>query len=74
MSMCESEQQSQILMDSEFHQKFQNKTSSFQVHSQQNDEPIDYEKLLEAMTQAQITHNRDRYNGQNSPFSTFDHS
>ena len=39
--------------------KFQNKTSSFQVQSQQNDEPIDYEKLLEAMPQAQITPNHD---------------
>ena len=57
--MRESDQQSQNLMDSRFHHKFQNKTSSFQVQSQQNDEPIDYEKLLEAMTQAQITHNRD---------------
>ena len=26
---------------------------------QQNDEPIDYKKLLEAMTQAQIAHNHD---------------
>ena len=57
--MRESEQQSQNLMDSRFHHKFQNKTSSFQVQSQQNDEPIEYEKLLEAMTQAQITHNHD---------------
>jgi len=30
---------------------------SFHVQSQQNDEPIDYEKLLEAMTQVQIAHN-----------------
>ena len=59
MSMRESEQQSQNLMDSRFYHKFQNNTSSFQVQSQQNDEPIDYEKLLEAMTQAQITHNHD---------------
>ena len=46
MSIRESEQQTQNLMDSWFHYKFQNKTSSFQVQSQQNDEPIDYEKLL----------------------------
>ena len=59
MSMRESVQQSQNLMDSRFYHKFQNKTSSFQVQSQQNDEPIDYEKLLEVMTQAQITHNHD---------------
>ena len=59
MSMRESEQQSQNLMDSWFHYKFQNKTSSFQVQSQQNNKPIDYEKLLEVMTQAQITHNHD---------------
>jgi len=59
MSIRESKQQSQNLMDSQFHHKFQNKTSSFQVQSQQNNEPIDYEKLLEAMTQAQITHNHD---------------
>jgi len=59
MSICESKQQSQNLIDSQFSYKFQNKTSSFQVQSQQNDEPIDYEKLLEAMTQAQITRNHD---------------
>ena len=59
MSMRESEQQSQNLMDSRFHHKFQNKTSSFQVQSQQNDEPIDYEKMLEAMTQAPIARNHD---------------
>ena len=46
-------------MDSQFHHKFQNKTSPFQVQSQQNDEPINYEKLLEAMTQAQIARNHD---------------
>ena len=57
--MRESKQQSKNLTDSQFHHKFQNKTSSFQVQSQQNDEPIDYEKLLEVMTQAQITHNHD---------------
>ena len=54
MSMRESTQQSQNLTDSQFHHKFQNKISSFQVQSQQNDEPIDYEKLVEAMTQTQI--------------------
>ena len=43
--------------NSRFHHNFQNKSSSFQAQSQQNDEPIDYEKMLEAMTQAQITHN-----------------
>ena len=59
MSMRESKQQSQNLTDSRFHYKFQNKTSSFQVQSQQNDEPIDYEKLLEVITQAQIAHNHD---------------
>ena len=55
--MCESEQQLQNLMDSRFHHKIQNKTSSFQDQSQQNDEPIDYEKLLEVMTQAHIARN-----------------
>ena len=59
--MRESKQQSQKLMDSQFHNKFQNKTSSFQVQSQQNDEPIDYERLLEAMSHAQINHNHDIY-------------
>ena len=49
--------QSQNLTDSQFHHKFQNKTSSFQVQSQQSDEPIDYAKMLEAMTQAQIARN-----------------
>ena len=47
------------LTDSQFHHKFQNNTSSFQVQSQQNDEPINYEKMLEAMTQAQIARNHD---------------
>ena len=47
------------MTDSRFHPKFQNKTSSFQVQLQQNDEPIDYEKLLKAMTRTQITHNHD---------------
>ena len=59
MSMRESKQQSPNLMDSRFHHKFQNKTPSFQVQSQSNDEPIDYEKLLEVMTQDLITHNHD---------------
>ena len=59
MMMCESKQQSQNLMDSQFHYDCHNNTSFFQVQSQQNDEPIDYEKLLEAMTQAQIIHNHD---------------
>ena len=59
MSMRESKQQSQNLMDSRFYHKFQNKTSSFQVQLQQNDEPIHYEKMFEAMTQAQIAHNHD---------------
>ena len=45
-------------MDVRFHHKFQNK-SYFQIQSQQNDEPIDFEKLLEAMTQAQIARNLD---------------
>ena len=57
--MRESKQQLQNLTDSQFHHKFQNKTSSFQNQMQQNDEPIDYEKLLAGMTQAQITHNHD---------------
>ena len=51
MIMRESKQQSQNLTDSQFHYEFHNNTSSFQVESQQNDEPIDYEKMLEAMTQ-----------------------
>ena len=51
--MCESKQQSQNLMDSQFHHEFQNNPSSFQDQLQQNDEPINYEKTLEAMTQAQ---------------------
>ena len=38
MSMHESKQKSQNLMDSQFHHQFQNNTSSFQ----QNDEPINY--------------------------------
>ena len=46
-------------MDSRFHHNFQNKSPSFQAQSQQNDEPIDYKKMLEAMTQAQIAHNHD---------------
>ena len=54
MSMHESKK-SQNLMDSQFHHKFQNNTSSFQ----QNDEPINYEKMLEVMTQAQIARNHD---------------
>ena len=53
ISMHESKQQSQNLTDSQFHHKFQNKASSFLVQSQQNDKPINYEKMLEAMTQAQ---------------------
>ena len=59
--MRESKQQSQKLMYSPFHQNFQNQPSysSFQAQSQQNDEPIDYEKLLEVMTQVQIAHNHD---------------
>ena len=56
--MRESEKQSN-LMNSRFHHNFQNKSSSFQAQSQQNDEPIDYEKMLEAMTHAQIAHNHD---------------
>ena len=59
MSLRESKQQSQNLTDSQFHHKFQSKSSSFQIQSQQNDEPIDYEKMLEAMTQAQNAHNHD---------------
>ena len=42
-------------MDSQFHHQFQNNTSSFQ----QNDEPINYEKMLQAMTQAQNARNHD---------------
>ena len=42
-------------MDSQFHHQFQNNTSSFQ----QDDEPINYEKMLEAMTQAQNARNHD---------------
>ena len=57
--MRESEQQSHNLMDSRFHHNLQNKSSSFQAQSQQNDEPINFEKLLEAKTQAQIAHNHD---------------
>ena len=52
--MRESEQQSQNLMDLRFHHNFQNKSSSFQAQSQQNDEPIDYEKMLEAMTRLRL--------------------
>ena len=55
MSMRESKQKSQNLMDSQFHHQFQNNTSSFQ----QNDEPINYEKMLEVMTQAQNARNHD---------------
>ena len=57
--MRESKQQSQNLMDSQFHHQFQNNTSSFQDQLQQNDEPINYEKMLEAMTQAQNARNHD---------------
>ena len=46
-------------MDSQFHHQFQNNTSSFQDQSQQNNEPINYEKMLEAMTQALNTRNHD---------------
>ena len=54
MIMRKSKQQSQNLTDSQFHHEFHNNTSSFQVQSQQNDEPIDYKKILEAMTQARF--------------------
>ena len=54
MMMRESKQQSLNLTDSQFHYDWHNNTSSFQVQSQQNDAPIDYEKMLEAMTQARI--------------------
>ena len=47
-------------MDSQFHHQFQNNTSSFQDQSQQNNEPINYEKMLEAMTQAQNDRNHDK--------------
>ena len=53
--MRESKQKSQNLMDSQFHLQFQNNTSSFQ----QNHEPINYEKMLEAMSQAQNARNHD---------------
>ena len=46
-------------MDSQFHHQFQNSTSSFLDQSQLNDEPINYEKILEAMTQAQNACNHD---------------
>ena len=46
-------------MDSQFYHQFQNNTSSSQEQSQQNDEPINYEKMLEAMTQAQNARNHD---------------
>ena len=52
MMMRESKHQSQNLTDSQFHHDCHNTTSSFQV--QQNDAPIDYEKMLEVMTQARI--------------------
>ena len=42
-------------MDSQFHYHFQNNSSSFQ----QDNEPINYEKMLEAMTHAQNARNRD---------------
>ena len=45
MMMRESKQQSQNLTDSQFHHECHNNTSSFQVQSQQNDAPIDYEKM-----------------------------
>ena len=54
-----SKQQSQNLMDSQFHHQFQSNTSSFQDQSQQNDEQINYEKMLEVMTQAQNARNHD---------------
>ena len=63
-SMRESKQQSQNLMDSQFHYHFQNNSSSFQ----QDNEPINYEKMLEAMTHAQNARNRDRYDGRISTF------
>ena len=53
--MRESKQQSQNLMDSQFHYHFQDNSSSFH----QNNEHINYEKMLEAMTQVQNTRNRD---------------
>ena len=53
--MRESKHKSQNLMDSQFHYHFQDNSSSFH----QNNEPINYEKMLEAMTQAQNTRNRD---------------
>jgi len=55
MSTRESKQKFQNLMDSQFHHQFQNNTSTFQ----QDDEPINYEKMLEAMTQVQNARNRD---------------
>jgi len=50
-------------MDTPFHQNFQNQLSypSFQTQSQQNDEPIDFKKMTEAMTQVQIAHNQEIY-------------
>jgi len=59
MIMRESKQQSLNLTDSQFHHEFHNNTSSFHVQSQQIDEPIDYEKMLKAMTQAKIARNQD---------------
>ena len=53
--MRESKQKSQNLIGSQLHHQFQDNTSSFQ----QNDEPINYEKMLEAMTQAQNFRNHD---------------
>ena len=50
LSIRESKQQSRNLMDSQFHHQFQNNTSSFQDQLQQNDEPINYEKMLELIT------------------------
>ena len=53
--MRESKHKSQNLMDLQFHHQFQDNTSSFH----QNNKPINYEKMLETMTQAQNARNRD---------------
>ena len=42
-------------MDSKFHHQFQDNTSSFH----QNNEPINYEEMLKAITQPQNARNRD---------------
>ena len=58
--LCEAERQFQTMMDSTFHQNFQKQPAYpyFQAQPQQNDEPINFKKMIEAMTQVKIAYNQ----------------